>query len=418
MSLREAVRIALAALAANRMRSALSMFGILIGVAAVILLVAVGNGASIAISNQVQSLGSNLITVFPGNQRSRGVQLGFGTARTLSDKDVQALSDRSQAPDVAVVTPVSTAEVTMQYQNQNWVARLNGATQDFAQIQDRDLSAGSFFTETNVRASAKVVVLGQTIVDNLFGGDPAAAIGQNIKIQRQLFRVTGVFASLGAGGFSNQDNDAVIPITTSWNYLIGGGGRKNIASILVQATSEDTVEAAQQEVTNILLAQHKLSDPSLADFRVLSQQKLLDQVRQITGVLTAFLGAIAAISLIVGGIGIMNIMLVTVTERTREIGIHKAIGAKRRDVLLQFLIESISLSGLGGVLGIALGVGLSKVVGLIVNNIGGGRFPAPVLSVPSIVLSFGVSVGIGLFFGIYPANRAARLRPIEALRYE
>ncbi|MGH3926357.1 MAG: ABC transporter permease, partial [Pseudonocardiaceae bacterium] len=334
MNAQEALRVALAALAANRLRSALSMFGILIGVAAVILLVAVGNGASVQISNQVQALGSNLIAVFPAAQQSGGVSLGFGTGRTLTSRDVEALKDPSQAPDVSVVMPLTASDVTMQYQNENWLAQLSGATEDYAEMQNRDMSAGSFFTEANVRSSGKVVVLGQTVVDNLFAGDPAAAIGQSVKIQRQAFRVTGVFAVKGAGGFGNPDNVAVIPITTSWNYLIGGR-RKNISSILVQAANADAVEAAEQQITRILLERRKLTDTSEADFQVLSQQQLLQQVRQITGVLTLFLGAVAAISLVVGGIGIMNIMLVTVTERTREIGIRKAIGAKRKDVLLQ-----------------------------------------------------------------------------------
>lgn len=418
MNVREALRVAFAALATNRLRSALSMFGILIGVAAVILLVAVGNGASIQISNQVQSMGSNLITVFPSaRQGGGGVSLGFGTGRTLNYNDVQALQDRSQAPDVSVVMPLTSSDATMQYQNENWLTQVVGTTEDYASMQNRQVSVGSFLTDTDVRASAKAVVLGQTVVDNLFAGDPAAAIGQSVKIQRQSFRVVGVFAPKGSSGFANPDNLAVIPITTSWNYLTGGN-RKNISSIMVQAVDADAVEAAEQQIIRILLDRRKLSDMAEANFEVLSQQQLLAQVRQITGVLTVFLAAIAAISLVVGGIGIMNIMLVTVTERTREIGIRKAIGAKRKDVLMQFLIESMSLSGIGGLLGVVGGVGLSAVAGSIIARVGGGNFPAPVVSVPSVVLAFAVSVGIGLFFGIYPANRAARLRPIEALRYE
>ena len=418
MNVREALRVALAALATNRLRSALSMFGILIGVAAVILLVAVGNGASIKISGQVQSLGSNLITVFPSaRQGGGGVSLGFGTGRTLNNSDVKALQDRSQAPHISVAMPLTASDATTQYQNENWLTQIIGATEDYAGMQNRQMSVGSFLTDTDVRGSAKAVVLGQTVVDNLFGGDPAAAMGQTIKIQRQSFRVVGVFAPKGSSGFANPDNLVVIPITTHWNYLIGGN-RKNINSIMVQATDADAVEAAQQEIIQILLDRRKLSDMAEANFEVLSQQQLLAQVRQITGILTVFLAAIAAISLVVGGIGIMNIMLVTVTERTREIGIRKAIGAKRKDVLMQFLIESMSLAGIGGLLGIAGGVGLSALAASIAARVGGGNFPAPVVSVPSVVLAFAVSVGIGLFFGIYPANRAARLRPIEALRYE
>ncbi|MGH3922364.1 MAG: ABC transporter permease [Pseudonocardiaceae bacterium] len=417
MNLREALRVALAALAANRLRSALSMFGILMGVAAVILLVAFGNGTSLYVSNQVQSLGSNLIVVFPSNERRGGVSQGFGTGQTLTEEDVQALSDPSQAPNVATVMPITVGNVTLQYQNQNWLAEVTGATQDFALMQDRDMSAGFFFTDAEVRGSSKVVVIGQTVVDNLFGGDPAAAIGQSVKIQRQPFRVTGVFAVEGAGGFSNPDNVAVIPITTGWNYLLGGRG-KNITLILAQAVNADAVEAALQETTQVLLTTHKISNLEEADFQVQSQQGLLAQLNQITGILTIFLALIAAISLAVGGIGIMNIMLVTVTERTREIGIRKAIGAKRKDVLMQFLIESALLAGIGGLLGIAAGVGLSALITSVIQRLGGGSFPVPVVSLSSVVLAFAVSVGIGLFFGIYPASRAAKLRPIEALRYE
>jgi putative ABC transport system permease protein len=224
--------------------------------------------------------------------------------------------------------------------------------------------------------------------------------------------VVGTFAPKGSAGLGNQDNVAVVPITSAWAYLTGGRG-KNISQIIVEATSSDTVQAAQQEATQILLNRHNIGDPSLADFQTQSQQDILNTVGQITGALTVLLGSIAAISLVVGGIGIMNIMLVTVTERTREIGIRKAIGANRRDVLLQFLIESMFLSGMGGVLGIATGVGLSLLLPKIVPSL-----PAPVVSPSSVALAFGVSVGIGIFFGIYPANRAARLSPIQALRYE
>jgi putative ABC transport system permease protein len=262
-----------------------------------------------------------------------------------------------------------------------------------------------------------VVVIGQTVVQNLFGGDPNAAVGQLIKIQRISFRVAGVFAAKGTAGLGNQDNVAVVPISTAWAYLTGGRG-KNISQIIIQATSSDSIQTAENEATQILLNRHQISDPSLADFQMQSQQDLLNTAGQITGALTILLGSIAAISLVVGGIGIMNIMLVTVTERTREIGIRKAIGARRRDILLQFLIESMFLSGVGGLLGILVGAGLATWAGSGSIRFGTTSLPAPIVSVPSVVLAFGVSVGIGLFFGIYPANRAAALNPIEALRYE
>jgi putative ABC transport system permease protein len=416
MKLVEALALAISGLSANRLRSALTMLGILIGVSAVILLVAVGNGTSVQIQRQIESLGSNIIYVSPSSQRVGGVSQGFGTGQTLSQADVDALNDKSQAPDIVTAIPVTQAQGVMVYQNQNWFAPTTGTTADFPEVRNYQIGSGAMFTDGDVRNSAKVVVIGETVVDNLFGGVPDAAVGQTIKISRQSFRVVGVFASKGAGGLGNQDNIAVIPITTAWAYLSGGRGR-NINQIIVEAGSSDTVKTAQDETTQVLLNRHNIGDPSQADFSTQSQQDILNTFGQITGILTLVLGAIAAISLVVGGIGIMNIMLVTVTERTREIGIRKAIGARRSDILLQFLIESMFLSGFGGILGILVGAGLSSYLATIASRIS-TQFPPPVVSIPSVLLAFGVSVGIGLFFGIYPANRAAALNPIEALRYE
>ena len=416
MKLVEALALAVSGLSANRLRSALTMLGIMIGVSAVILLVAVGTGAQVQVQQQIQSLGSNIVYVYPSNQRVGGVAQGFGTGQTLTQEDVDALNDKSRAPDIVTAIPITQAQGTMVYQNQNWFAQTAGTTADFPQVRNYEMAAGEMFSDGDVRSSSKVVVVGQTVVDNLFGGDPDAAIGQTIKIQRQSFRVVGVFAPKGSGGLGNQDNVAVIPITAAWSYLQGGRGR-NINQIIVEASSSDTVSAAQNEATTVLLDRHKIGDPTQADFTTQSQQDILTTFNQITGVLTLVLGAIAAISLVVGGIGIMNIMLVTVTERTREIGIRKAIGARRSDILLQFLIESMFLSGLGGILGIAVGAGVSAWLGTVASRIS-SSFPPPVVSIPSVLLAFGVSVGIGLFFGIYPANRAAALNPIEALRYE
>jgi len=411
----EALALAVSGLNANRLRSALTVLGILIGVAAVILLVAVGNGTSVQIQNQIQGLGSNIVYIYPSNAKVGGVSQGFGSGQTLTQADVDALNDKTQAPDIVTAIPVSQTAGIMVYQNQNWFAQTSGSTQDFAEVRNYDVAAGAMFTDSDLRSAAKVVVIGQTVVDNLFGGDPNTALDKTIKIQRQPFRVVGVFASKGSQGLGNQDNIAIVPITAAWSYLQGGRG-KNISQIVIQAPSPDAVKTAQDEATQVLLNQHKIGDPSLADFTTQSQQDILNSATQITGILTAVLGAIAGISLVVGGIGIMNIMLVTVTERTREIGIRKAIGARRSDILLQFLIESMFLSAFGGVLGIIVGTGVSDW--LAAARIASGQFPPPVVSIPSVLLAFGVSVGIGLFFGIYPANRAAGLHPIEALRYE
>ena len=388
------------------------MLGILIGVSAVILLVGVGNGASVAVQQQIQSLGSNLLTVFPSNARGAGgVQQGFGTGSTLTLDDVKAIANRQSSPDVVTAIPSAGGRAQLTFGNQNWNSSLTGTTEDFPSVRNYPLASGQFFTAGDVDASSKVAVIGQTVVTNLFSGEDP--IGQVIKINRQSFRVIGVLAQKGSsGGFNNQDDVVVVPITAAWNYLLGGRGR-NVQQIYVEATSAEATSAATTEVTQVLLDRHHISDPAQADFQILSQQDVLNSASQTTGVLTLMLGAIASISLVVGGIGIMNIMLVTVTERTREIGIRKAIGARRRDILMQFLIESMFLAGLGGALGILVGFGLSRILPLAVSSL-----PTPIISMPSVFMAFGISVGIGLFFGLYPANRAARLRPIEALRYE
>jgi len=412
VSIIEGLRLAVNGLLSNRLRSGLTMLGILIGVSAVILLVGVGNGASVAVQQQIQSLGSNLLTVFPSNARGAGgVQQGFGTGSTLTLDDVKAIANRQSSPDVVTAIPSAGGRAQLTFGNQNWNSSLTGTTEDFPSVRNYPLASGQFFTAGDVDASSKVAVIGQTVVTNLFSGEDP--IGQVIKINRQSFRVIGVLAQKGSsGGFNNQDDVVVVPITAAWNYLLGGRGR-NVQQIYVEATSAEATSAATTEVTEVLLDRHHISDPTQADFQILSQQDVLNSASQTTGVLTLMLGAIAGISLVVGGIGIMNIMLVTVTERTREIGIRKAIGARRRDILMQFLIESMFLAGLGGALGILVGFGLSRILPLAVSSL-----PTPIISMPSVFMAFGISVGIGLFFGLYPANRAARLRPIEALRYE
>jgi putative ABC transport system permease protein len=411
MSILEGLRLAISGLLANRLRSSLTMLGILIGVSAVILLVGVGNGASVAVQQQIQSLGSNLLTVFPSNARAGGVQQGFGTGSTLTMDDVTAIANRQTSPDVVAAIPNASGRAQLTFGNQNWNSSLTGTTEDFPLVRNYQVASGQFFTTASVDAASKLAVVGQTVVTNLF--NDADPIGQVIKINRQNFRVIGVFASKGSsGGLNNQDDLVVVPITAAWDYLLGGRGR-NVQQIYVAAASAEATSAANSEVTQVLLDRHHISDPAQADFQILSQQDVLNSASQTTGVLTLMLGAIAGISLVVGGIGIMNIMLVTVTERTREIGIRKAIGARRRDILLQFLIESMFLAGLGGTLGILVGFSLARVLPLAVSSL-----PTPVISMPSVFLAFGISVGIGLFFGLYPANRAARLRPIEALRYE
>ena len=407
MTYREAFVLALSGLATNRLRSLLTMLGMMIGVASVIVLVALGNGTSARLNEQIQSLGTNLIGVF----QSRGSVATSGHSQPLSDKDVRALKEASGTPHLVTVTPIKQGSAVLKYQNNLWRTSIAGSSPSYLAAMHRKVSTGRFFSDAELRTSTRVVVLGNEPVKKLFKGNKAAAIGQKIRIGRQVFDVIGVLEENGQA-----DDYAIMPITTARNYLIGGSGDDEVDQIVVEAPSQDAVPGAMAKVTGVLLDQHHVDNPDQKDFDVQSNLELLKQYTQITDVFTLFLTAIAAISLLVGGIGIMNIMLVTVTERTREIGIRKAIGARRKAILKQFLVESTVLAGLGGVIGVGLGVGVSLLGAALGANI--GSIAPPQLSLGSVVLAFTVSLAIGLFFGAYPANRAARLRPIDALRYE
>jgi len=409
VNLFEAIRMAANGLLANRLRSSLTMLGILIGVAAVILLVAVGNGASVQINAQIQSLGANVIYVFPSNARGTGgVSQGFGTGQSLTQADVNAINSAQQAPDVVAAIPIAQSGGQITYGSQNYFAPTIGTTPAFPQVRDYQVAEGSFFTDDDVNAKHRVVVLGQTVVDNLFGTvDP---IGQTIKINRQSFRVIGVFAPKGGSGLGSQDNVVIAPITTVWAYLTGARGQV-ISQIVASATSAASVAQAETEITTILLERHQISDVTQANFQLQSQQDILNQATSIATALTLVLGAIAGISLVVGGIGIMNIMLVTVTERTREIGIRKALGARGRDILSQFLIEAVTLSLLGGLIGVVAGILVSAVIG----RLAGWGF---IFDPATLVVATAFSLAVGVVFGVWPARQAARLDPVVALRYE
>jgi len=392
-------------LRANRLRTLLTMLGIMIGVAAVILLVALGNGTSVRLNEQISSLGTNLIGVL----QSRGSVAASGKSQPLTDKDVKALQESAKAPRIVSVTPVKQASAVLNYRNSLWRSSVFGSTPDFLAAYHRTMAAGTFFTGSDVRTSNRIVVLGDKPVEELFDGNRMAALGQTVRIGRQDFQVTGVLVPNG-----QMDDIVVMPISAARNYLVGG--KDNVDQIIVQAIDQAAVPATMGKITRVLLDQHRISDPEEKDFDVRSNLELLRQYTQMTDVFTLFLAAIAAIALLVGGIGVMNIMLVTVTERTREIGIRKAVGARRKAILKQFLIESTVLAGIGGVAGVLIGVGLS----LLGSTVGAqfGQFAPPQLSWGSVALAFTVSLCIGLFFGAYPANRAARMRPIDALRYE
>jgi putative ABC transport system permease protein len=408
MNLMESVRIALRALRTNRLRSALTMLGIIIGVSAVILLVAVGDGVRFAVNASVEPL-ANLITVV----QVTGNVPGGTTPKDLIDADVVALRKRDQAPNIASATPVVTGKTMAETDTAKSRTSVNGSTALWFKVHNRKLQAGSFFDEAQMNSAARVVVLGPSVVERLFGGDPAIALNKTIRLNQQSFKVIGVMKSVG----DPDDNIAIMPLKSARRYLFGGGHKVN--EILVQATGAASVPIAEEQVTRILNERHRIQNPNRRDFEVQSLQSLLNTWNDTLRILSLFTAAVAAISLVVGAIGVLNIMLVSVTERTREIGIRKAIGATRRAILQQFLTESIVLAGLGGVIGVLIGVGLSLVGALLAPSLGSAFATfAPIVSIPAVVLSFAVSLVIGLIAGGYPANRAARLRPIEALRYQ
>jgi len=407
MSVLEALRMALQGLFAQRLRAALTMLGILIGVSAVIVLVAVGNGNAQQINNQIQSLGSNLLTVFSTPRRGAGgvaQQFGSGTSLTLGD--ARALADRAANPDLEAVVPSVNTRAQVTWTTQNTNTSITGTSEEFPTVRNYAMAEGDFLTAADVSNDAHVAVVGATVVDNLFNG--ADPLGQAIKINRQPFVVIGVLASKGSAGFQNQDDTIIVPVSTAQAYLTGS---KTVNNIFVEAASPDVMSDAQAEIQDTLLTAHHIQNAALADFQVLNQSDILQTASSITASETLLLGAIAAISLVVGGIGIMNIMLVTVTERTREIGIRKAIGARRRDIIVQFLIESVMLGGVGGAVGVLTGIGVSLLLPHLSSL-------TTVVSASSIALALSVSVAIGLFFGLYPANRAAGMHPIQALHYE
>ncbi len=409
MNIIESVRIALRGLSANKMRSGLTMLGIIIGVGAVIALLSIGQGAQAAITEQIRGIGSNLIFVVPGAVQQGAVQLARGSAATLTFEDAEAIADPANCPHVAAVAPLLSRSAQVVYGRNNINTSIRGTTPELQFIRNYLVREGHFLEQRDLDTMARVAVLGSIAAEELFEG--ANPIGQVIKVQRIPFRVIGVLEEKGGTGL--EDDVVIIPITTAYRLLGGwaapGGGRR-VTVINISAVDEDGIDAAIEEIAWLLRERHKIRYQE-DDFTVMSQKDILGAMTQITTILTIFLGAIAAISLLVGGIGIMNIMLVSVTERTREIGIRKAVGAKRRDILMQFLIEAVVLSVAGGLTGILLGVGISKLVGMTGQII-------TVVSPGSVLLAIGFSVAVGLFFGIYPARRAAALNPIDALRYE
>jgi putative ABC transport system permease protein len=402
----ETVRVALAGLAANKLRSGLTILGLTIGVGSVIVLVAVGTGSSAAVENQIEALGSNVLLV-TATPTLGGLRGGGASGATLTPADATALQNRFTAPDVASASPVVNANgVTITYGSATYSpSTFSGTTPSDRKARDYTLASGSWFTAAQVREHARVLVLGPTVVSELFSGQ--SPIGATVAVNGTNFGVIGVTAGKGASGSSNQDDVAFAPLTAVQDTLTGYGG---VDSITVQARSREALNGAQTEVTDILNQRHPTTaGATTAPFTVINQGSILQASDSTSSVFTTLLGEVAAISLLVGGIGVMNIMLVSVTERTREIGIRKAVGARRGDILVQFLVEAVLVSLLGGLAGVVAGLVGSQF------RIAGVQ---PVIAPYSVLLAFGAAVLTGLFFGTYPAGRAARLRPIEALRFE
>jgi putative ABC transport system permease protein len=402
---RETLRIAWGGISANKLRSGLTILGMTIGVASVIVLIAVGNGSSRAIKSQIQSLGTNVLLVLSGVGRG-GARGGASSTVALTKEDAGALQDPAKAPDVKSASPVVNASsVKLVYGSTSYEpSSFIGTTPSYLTAHSYKVQEGASFTAADVGAHKRVAVIGQTIVQELFTGQ--SAIGQSIKVNGSNYEVVGVLASKGTNGATNQDDVVMAPISTVQDSLTGFG---SIGSITVEATSESALNAAEGEVTQILEERHKITNTAEPGFQVLNQGSLLSTSSSTSSVFTTLLGEVAAISLLVGGIGVMNIMLVSVTERTREIGIRKAIGARRSDILTQFLTEAVLVSLIGGLTGVLVGVIGSQF------QIAGVH---PQIATSSIFLAFGAAALSGLFFGTYPAARAAAMRPIEALRFE
>ena len=396
------IKVALRALLRNTMRSILTALGIIIGVGAVIAMVSIGNGAKSQVEAQVASLGQNVITVFSGSMSSGGMRGGWGSAPTLTVEDAEAI--QREVTTIVGVSPEVRDRNQVLANGLNWNTSVNGESPDYPEIRSWKISSGAMFSEQDVRSVAKVAVVGKTVADQLFPNtDP---VGQTLRIRNIPFKILGVLDSKGFNLFGqDQDDVVIVPYTSHMKRL---SRRTNISSILIQASSADNIEKAQKEITDVLTQRRKGREP---DFTVRNQVELAQTATATTETMTLLLAAIASVSLIVGGIGIMNIMLVSVTERTREIGIRLAIGAHGRDVLMQFLIEATILSTLGGLIGICLGIGSSQLVSW--------KYGWPVqVSTASVVVAFVFSAAVGMFFGFYPARKAAQLDPIDALRYE
>lgn len=401
---------ALRALRVNMLRSVLTTLGIIIGVAAVIIMVSVGAGAEARVAELIRSLGSNLVIVLPGTSTAGGVRLGRGTRPTITEDDATAI--QREIPSVQVVAASVRGSGQVVFGNLNWSTLIYGVTPEYLEVREWEIASGRVFTPEEVRGAAKVVLMGETVVESLFPGEDP--VGQIIRIKRVPFEVIGMLKGKGQTSHGRDQDDVIfIPLSTAKKRVLGGRriSGKNVDSIFVKARTSELVSEAEEQVRSLLRQRHRLRPGQDDDFFIRNLSQILETRAESSRAMALLLAAVASVSLVVGGIGIMNIMLVSVTERTREIGLRMAVGAKGRDILAQFLIEAVTLSLIGGLIGIVLGVGGSVAIAIA------GDWPM-VIGIDSIILAFSFSAAVGVFFGFYPARKAARLDPIEALRYE
>lgn len=407
MKIRDIIEETYSALTANKIRTGLTMLGIIIGISSVIAMTAIGTGAKNSVSSQIQSIGANLVMIMPGAQRSfGGPNASRGGAKTLTIDDADAIKSSVSNVDSVVKEVSSRSQVVASGTNSN--TSIMGTEPSYESVRNISIDEGTFITDQDVSNISKVAVLGPTVRDDLFGENATNVVGQKIRINGSEYSVIGITVTKGGSGFSNSDDIIYIPYTTMMRYI---SGNKYLSEIDVKATTSDSSTQVQEDITTLLMSRHKITDSTKVDFNIMNQADILATASSVTGTFTTLLAAVAAISLLVGGIGIMNMMLTTVTERTKEIGLRKAIGAKRRDINIQFLVEATMLTFFGGVAGVLLGWLISFGVTYF------GVIEAQV-SVSSVLLAFGVSALIGIMFGYYPAQRASKLNPIEALRYE
>jgi putative ABC transport system permease protein len=407
MTTKDLIHETFSALTANKVRTSLTMLGIIIGISSVIIMVAIGQGAQASIQTSIQSIGSNLIMVTPGASRNigYGVSTGRGSAKTLTMKDIDAIS--AEVTNIKAISPEVSGRYQITAKGTNTNTSVTGVVPDYSVVRNVTVENGSFISQENVNNRSKVAVIGPTTGTDLFGTDDP--LGQSIRINGIEFKVIGVTKSKGGSGFNNQDDAIYIPLSSAQLFLIGDSSY--VTNLSISATDAEVMTDIQAQITALLLERHKIKDPAYPDFNVLNQADIVSAASSVTSTFTLLLGAVAGISLVVGGIGIMNMMLTTVTERTREIGLRKAIGAKAKNINIQFLSEAVALTVIGGAIGIFLGYSVCFVItyfGVLQTSV----------SLSSISLAFGVSAMIGIIFGYYPAKRASKLNPIEALRYE